>query len=137
MKLRGEPRYIAPDCYFDNLALITLGERVVLSTNVQFLTHDYSVTTALIAAGAAPATDVASERPIEIGSNVFIGRNTLVMPGTVVGNNVIVGAGSVVRGSIPDDSIVMGNPAVRIGSLKGHADQILQNVQRWDSFRAD
>ena len=48
---------------------------------------------------------------IQVGSNVFFGVNCTVLPGTTIGSNCVIGAGSVVRGRIPDGSVVMGNPA--------------------------
>ena len=49
--------------------------------------------------------------PIEIGDDCFIGMNSIILKGTKLGNNVIVGAGSVVHGYFPDNCIVAGNPA--------------------------
>jgi len=49
--------------------------------------------------------------PIEIGDNCFIGMNSIILKGTTIGNNVIVGAGSVVQGKFPDNCIIAGNPA--------------------------
>ena len=49
--------------------------------------------------------------PIEIGEDCFIGANSIILKGTKLGNNVIVGAGSVVHGTFPDNCIVAGNPA--------------------------
>ena len=49
--------------------------------------------------------------PIVIGDNCFIGMNSIILKGTKLGNNVIVGAGSVVHGSFPDNCIIAGNPA--------------------------
>lgn len=46
-----------------------------------------------------------------IGNQTFIGANSLIMPGIKVGNNCIVGAGSVVTKDVPDNSLVAGNPA--------------------------
>ena len=48
--------------------------------------------------------------PITIGKNSFIGKRATILPGTTIGPNFIIGAGSVVKGNIPDDSIVIGNP---------------------------
>lgn len=123
MKISGTPRYIGYNTKFDDLSLISLGNRVVISDECHFLTHDYSVTTALIAINKEPDTDIALVRGIEIGSNVFIGKKTIIMPNTRVGNDVIIGAGTVLRGKIPDGSIVIGNPSVVIGSIYDQAEK--------------
>jgi len=123
VRIGGTPRYISTTCRFDDLSKITIGNRVVISGDVRFLTHDYSLTTALIAIGETPATDVASEREIIVGNNVFIGLKTIIMPGTIIGDNVIVGAGSVVRGHIKNDSVVVGNPASVVGNLRDYAER--------------
>lgn len=47
---------------------------------------------------------------ITIGDNVWLGGNTVVMPGVHIGNNVVIGGGSVVTKDIPDDVIAVGNP---------------------------
>jgi acetyltransferase-like isoleucine patch superfamily enzyme len=86
--------------------LVTIGDHVDISTNVEFVTHDG--TGWLI-------TDERGRRhhvsPITIGNNVYIGANTTILPGVRIGNNVIVGAGSLVNQSIPDNCVVMGAPA--------------------------
>ncbi len=49
--------------------------------------------------------------PIVIGDNCFIGMNSIILKGTTLGSNVVVGAGSVVHGVFPDNCIIAGNPA--------------------------
>lgn len=51
-----------------------------------------------------------TSKPIIIGSNVWIGANSVVLPEIEIGDNVIVGAGSVVTKNIPSNSIAVGNP---------------------------
>lgn len=48
---------------------------------------------------------------VTIGDYVYIGTNSLIMPGVKIGNNVLIAAGSVVTKSIPDNIVVAGNPA--------------------------
>lgn len=55
--------------------------------------------------------DKVNKRPIKIGEGCFIGANSIILKGTTLGNNVVVGAGSVVSGTFPDNVIIAGNPA--------------------------
>ncbi len=50
-------------------------------------------------------------QPVSIGAGTWIGHGAMVLPGTQIGRNVVVGAGSVVRGEIPDHAVVAGIPA--------------------------
>ena len=54
---------------------------------------------------------------VEICDNCWIGSNSLILKGVTLGNNTIVGAGSVVTKSFPENVIVGGNPAKIIGTL--------------------
>lgn len=56
-------------------------------------------------------------RPIEIGENVFIGCNCLILKGTKIGDNSTIGAGSVISGIIPANCVAAGNPAKVIRML--------------------
>jgi acetyltransferase-like isoleucine patch superfamily enzyme len=58
-----------------------------------------------------------TRKPIVIGNDCFIGANSIILKGTTLGNNVIVGAGSVVHGSWPDNCIIAGNPAKLVKRL--------------------
>ncbi|WP_460739442.1 acyltransferase [Nocardioides ginkgobilobae] len=111
--------------------MIELGDRVVISRDVKLLTHDYSLTTALRAIGKAPPVDVGRSEEIRVGDNVFLGLGVVVLPGTRIPRDVIIGAGSVVRGELQPDSIYVGNPAMRISSISGRANDW---VTRRDDF---
>lgn len=54
---------------------------------------------------------IGPHEPVKIGSGTWIGHGSVVLPGTTIGRNVVVAAGSVVRGTIPDHSVVGGVPA--------------------------
>jgi len=67
-----------------------------------------------------------------IGHDVWLGYGALVLPGAQIGNGVIVGAGAVVRGKIPDYSIVTGNPAQVMRTRFAQSDIIrLLNLEWW------
>jgi acetyltransferase-like isoleucine patch superfamily enzyme len=86
--------------------LISIGDRVTITGGVQFVTHDGA--TWLLRDGKGRRNHYA---PIEIGSDVFIGTNSIILPGVRIGNRVVVGAGSVVNRSVPDNCVVAGVPA--------------------------
>lgn len=121
MKINGIPRYIGKDVKFDNFEYIEIGDRVVISNECFLLTHDYSITTALSSINEKPKTDIALERPIKIGNNVFIGKKSIIMQNTIIEDNVIIGAGTVVCGRIIENSIVIGNPCKVVGNTKEQA----------------
>jgi len=52
-----------------------------------------------------------AHQPVRIGSGTWIGHGAMILPGTVIGRNVVVAAGSVVRGEVPDHAVVGGVPA--------------------------
>lgn len=86
--------------------LIEIGNHVAIATGTHFVTHDGA---AWVIRQEFPEVDVFGE--IKVGDNTFIGSNSLILPGTRIGRNCVIGAGSVVRGVIPDDSVAIGNPA--------------------------
>lgn len=118
MVIDGSPRYIGAWVDFDerDLSRISIGHDAVLSSGVKVLCHDYSLTRALLAAEEPITHEVAMLRPVSVGANSFVGKHAILMPGCELGRNCIVGAGSVVRGRIPDNSILMGNPAIVVGN---------------------
>jgi acetyltransferase-like isoleucine patch superfamily enzyme len=124
--LTGRPRYISGNTKIDgtNPSLVTIGDKVVISSYVHILTHDFSVASAERALrGLRGETSdlVGRQRPkvagVSIGENSFIGMYSILMPGTVIGRDCIIGAGSVVRGCVPDGSVVIGNPGQIIRSV--------------------
>lgn len=86
--------------------LIEIGDNVAIASGVLFITHDGSVR---LFRSSAPGMDLFGK--IKIGDNSFIGSNCILLPNTTIGCNCIVGAGAVVRGVIPDNSVIVGNPA--------------------------
>ncbi len=48
--------------------------------------------------------------PVTIGNNVWIGANSVILPGVSIGDNTVIGAGSIVTKNIPSNMVAMGNP---------------------------
>ncbi len=100
--------------------LITLHNNVRLSSNVSLITHDGSVHT-LKLSEKYKSKPIHGYGKIEIDDNTFIGANAIVLPGVYIGKNCIIGAGSVVTKSIPDNSVVAGVPAKFIETIEEFA----------------
>lgn len=103
--------YIDPSAFFDNYdySLITIGQNVTISRDVLFLNHDFSICQGMNAAGINHKGYFLNE--IKIGNNCFIGAKATLLPGTFISNDCIIGAGAVVKGIVPANSVVVGNPA--------------------------
>lgn len=91
--------------------LIKIGNKVTITSGVKFITHDGSTWLMRDEKGRRYLY-----QRIDIGNNVFIGVNSIIMPGVKIEDNVIVAAGSVITKSIPSGVIVAGVPAKIIGS---------------------
>ena len=64
------------------------------------------------------------EKRITIGSNVWIGANSIILPGVKIGDNVVIGAGSVVCHDIPNNSVALGNPCKVIKFKKPYSADV-------------
>jgi len=102
--------------------LVKVGDNVTIASKVRIMTHNGS---------ACLIKDKRGRRyqyqRVYIGNDVFIGMNSLILPGVVIGNNVIIGAGAVVTKSVPDNTIVGGNPARIIGSFHEYKSRALES----------
>ena len=70
--------------------------------------------------------------PIEVGDNVWIGGNTVILPGVHIGDNVVIGGGSVVTKDIPDWSIAAGNPCKVIRKITEEDKQYYFRDRKFD-----
>ncbi|WP_340077593.1 acyltransferase [Leptobacterium sp. I13] len=102
--------------------LISIGNKVTITSGVRLITHDGSSWLFSDKKGRRQIY-----RRIVIGNNVFIGVKSIIMPGVKIDDNVIVAAGSVVVKSIPSGVIVGGNPAKIIGDYNSYKERVLKN----------
>lgn len=98
--------------------LLTIGDHVNLTGPITILTHDYSWSVVKGKTGEI----LGNEKPVTIGNNVFVGWGTTILCGTIIEDNVIIGAHAVVSGHVEHDS-VWGVPARRICSLEHYREK--------------
>ena len=93
-------------------APVVFGEHVFIAPNCGFYTaaHPFDV--------AQRNAELEYAKPIRVGSNVWIGGNVCVLPGVTVGDNTVIGAGSVVNRDIPAGVLAVGNPCRPVRSLQ-------------------
>lgn len=92
-------------------ARVTIGDNAFIGPNVSIFTACHPIAPDERNTGAEWA------EPVIIGHNVWIGGDASILPGVTIGNNVVIGAGSVVTRDVPDDVVVAGNPARIIKQL--------------------
>lgn len=85
-------------------AKVTFGDNVFVGPNCGFYTAGHPINMKERNEGLEYA------KPITVGDNVWFGGNVVIMPGVTIGNNTIIGAGSVVTKNIPNNVIAVGNP---------------------------
>jgi maltose O-acetyltransferase len=94
-----------------DVAPIEIGDDVQIGPNVQLLTPTHPIDP-----DARRAKWEAAE-PIMIEANVWLGGGVIVLPGVTIGENTVVGAGSIVTGDLPPNVVAAGNPARVVRSL--------------------
>ncbi|MBR6747743.1 MAG: sugar O-acetyltransferase [Clostridia bacterium] len=121
----GEGCYIEPPLHANWAGKnVHFGKYVYANFNVTFVddTHiyvgDYTMLgpNVILATGGHPILPELRERayqynmPVRIGRNCWLGAGVIVLPGVTIGDNVVVGAGSVVTKDLPDNVVAVGNP---------------------------
>ncbi len=97
-------------------ASVTIGKNVTIGANCKIIDNDFHPVD--FEQRRLPINGhLAGKAPIVIGDDCFIGMNSIILKGSRLGDRVVVGAGSVVHGTFPDDCIIAGNPAKIIKRL--------------------
>lgn len=100
----GKNFYTNHNCTILDGAPVTFGDNVFIAPNCVISTAGHAIDSEQRSRGLEIA------RPIRVGNNVWIGANVSILPGVTIGDNTIIGAGSVVNKDIPADVIAVGNP---------------------------
>jgi maltose O-acetyltransferase len=93
------------NCVILDVVAVTIGERTQIGPAVQILAADHPRD----AAGRASGLEFG--RPVRIGRNVWIGGGAIILPGVSIGDDALIGAGSVVTRDVPAGVTAFGNPA--------------------------
>ena len=128
-RFRSQGIAIGEDCYIHSVTMghgepITIGNNCVL-TGCTILGHDAAPALFLpeLREGRGLMHRISKRKPTVIHDNCFIGMNAVILCGTSVGPNAIVGAGAVVSKDVPPRTVVAGNPARVICTIEEYLEK--------------
>lgn len=120
--ITGMPAHLDFSAHIDPSGGLTINRGVGISVNAIVLTHDWSFLRRYRARGITPPPGnvLAKQafKPVYIGEHSLIGAGAIVLPGSNIGKYCLIGSGAVVKGDIEDYSIIIGNPARKIGDTR-------------------
>ena len=100
-------------------SLVEIGNNVRLNRNFTLITHDGGFYVPL----NYYHEFIPQSGKVKIGNNVYFGRNCSVFKGVTIGDNCIIGFGSIVTKDIPSNSIAVGSPARVVGTLEDYYEK--------------
>jgi maltose O-acetyltransferase len=106
----GAGTFLNFNCVILDVAPVTIGDATAIGPAVQILTSDHPRDPQL------RRQQVRYGRPVSIGANVWIGGGAIILPGISIGDDAIIGAGSVVTRDVPAGATVAGSPAKAIAA---------------------
>lgn len=136
--LRKQGMKIGEDClvfhgdFGSEPYLIELGDHVAIAARCIFINHEGGE---WLLRDSYPKLNVFGK--IIIADNTFVGIGCTLLPGTKIGSNCLIGAGSVVRGNIPDNSVVLGNPGKVVMKTSLFEKLIVNHKHRQDTRGMD
>lgn len=92
-------------------AEVVIGDNVFIGPNVSIYTVEHALNTSQRNEG------IMRSRPVHIGDNVWIGGNVTILPGVSIGDNSVIGAGSIVTKNIPPSVLAVGNPCLTLRTI--------------------
>jgi acetyltransferase-like isoleucine patch superfamily enzyme len=106
----GKDVWIGYFCFIDGSGGLELGDHVSISSGVHILTHDSSDFRQHELVKDVENGNHIKRAPVKIGSNVQIGTNSVILPGVTIGDNVVVGALTLINKDVPSNCRVVGSP---------------------------
>ena len=106
----GNDVIINSHCTFVDNEKITIGNKVLIAPNVQIYTAYHPILPEQRLKDERPTYFNTCADPVEIKDGAWIGGGTIILPNVTIGKNSVIGAGSVVTRSIPDNCVAVGNP---------------------------
>lgn len=100
----GKNFYTNHNCTILDGAKVEFGDNVFIAPNCVFSTAGHAIDAEQRSKGLEIAL------PIKVGNNVWIGANVSILPGVTIGDNTVIGAGSIVDKDIPTGVVAVGNP---------------------------
>ena len=110
----GKECWIGPNTILDGSGNLTIGDFCTVSAGVHIYTHDNVKQT------LSSKKLIIERNPTQIGNNVYVGPHAVITRGVTIGNNVIIGSFAFVNKNIPNNAIVIGQPAKQIGIIENN-----------------
>ncbi len=96
----GDNNFFNMNCCITSLEEVKIGDNCSFGPNVMIFDHDHNYKRKTAKEDEFVCT------PVKIGDNVWVGANVVVLRGTTIGNNCVIGAGTVIKGNIADSTLV-------------------------------
>lgn len=122
----GENFYANTGCTMLDVGKIVIGSNVLFGPHVSIYTAGHPIHPDSRNSGYEYGI------PVTIGDNVWIGGSCVILPGVKIGNNVVIGAGSIVTKDIPDNVCAAGNPCRVIRKITGEDKPYYFKTRRFD-----
>lgn len=101
----GKHSHLGANCFVNVVkGSVTIGDHVAVGPSTQIIAYSNHYEPGKL------VSDIRTQADITIGNNVFIGANSVVLPGTVIEDHVVVGANSLVKGTLRTKNIYAGSP---------------------------
>lgn len=124
----GDNFYANFDCTILDVNKVNIGNNVFFAPRVCLYTAGHPIDKDV------RNTQLEYGKPIKIGNDVWIGGNSVVLPGVTIGSNVVIGAGSIVNKDIPDNVVACGNPCKVIRKIN-EDDKRFWNEKKDEYFK--